>query len=167
MTSIEEKTQGITVPGIARRIRHELNNMKKNGIFCSDEDVTITKYYERDFYIILKNLKDNRLYKFIIPPNYPFTAPRLELNNKPYSYYVKFNSNKFRELFSKYKGDRCFCCETILCADNWGPQLTLNRIMDEVDLFHKECREIADRVIVNVIKRKYLIDDVNILEWLY
>ena len=167
MTTIEEKMQEITAPVIARRIKNELQNMKKNGIFCNYDDVAIIKYDKEYYHIILKNLKDNRLYKFIIPLNYPFESPRLELNQRPYSHYVKFKSDKFRELFIKYKGDRCFCCETILCPDNWGPQLTLNRIFDEVDLIYRECREIVDRVIVNVIKRKYSIDDANILEWLY
>ena len=167
MSTIEEKTQGITVPGIARRIRHELQKMKNIGIFCDDADISITKYFDRDFHIIIKNAKDKRLYKFIIPPNYPFSPPRLELNYKPYSSYLRFQSEKFTKLFYKHKGYKCFCCESVLCPDNWGPEITLSKIMDEVNAFHKECREIADIVFVNVIKRKYLIDDINILEWLY
>jgi ubiquitin-protein ligase len=167
MSTIEEKTQAINISYIARRIKRELLDMKKIGILCHDSDVTITQNYEKKFNVVFKNNKDGRLYKFIISYNYPFSPPKLELNCKPYYSYFKFRSEKFREFFYKCKGQRCFCCETRLCDNNWGPHITLTNIIDEVCLFHKECREIADIVIINVIKRKYLIDDINILEWIY
>jgi ubiquitin-protein ligase len=167
MSIIDERMQVITVPRIARRIIRELQDMKKIGIICDDNSINITNYHEKDFNITFKNIKDNRVYKFTITQNYPFSPPKLELNYKSYSSYLTLQSENFREIFCKLKGQRCLCCETLTCPDNWSPQFTLNEIIDEVDKFHKECREIADIVIVNVIKRKYLIDDVNILEWLY
>jgi hypothetical protein len=167
MSTIEETLKECTIPLIARRIRRELQDMKNKGIFCDDNAITIMKNGEKSFDVILKNLKDNRLYKFTIPANYPFTPPRLELNNKPYSSYFNVRSENFRKLFYKIKGVKCFCCETRLCGDNWGAPVTLLNVIEEVSLFHKDCREIADRVIIDVIKRKYLIDDINILEWLY
>ena len=62
---------------------------------------------------------------------------------------------------------QCFCCESILCSNNWGPQFTMKDIFEEVKQFRDICKEIAHRVIIDVVKRKYLIDDINILEWLY
>ncbi len=167
MSNIEIQSQKITVSGIARRIKRELMDMQKIGIFDDESNVAITKYDKEYFHVIVKNIKDKRLYKFTIPPNYPFTPPKLEINYRPYSYYLRFQSEKFREIFNKYKKRTCFCCESLLCSDNWGPQIKLSNVMDEVDNYYKECKEIADRVIINVIKRKYLIDDINILEWLY
>lgn len=167
MSTIEEQLKQITIPGIARRIKRELEEMKRIQIFIDDDEIIIEKYNKEEFYLLIKNNTDKRLYKFIIPPNYPFKAPRLEINYKPYSHYLRFQSLKFQDLFYKYKGRKCFCCDSILCADNWGPQIKLSNIMDEVDIYHKQCREIVDRVIINVIKRKYLIDDINIVEWLY
>ena len=167
MTTIEEKIQEITIPFICRRIKRELQDIKKAGIFCDDNNVSIINNCETGFDVIFKNNKDNRLYKFIVPYNYPFLPPKLELNNKPYSSYFSFRSDKFKELFYRHKGERCFCCETKLCGTNWGPPVTFIHIIEEINSFHKDCREIADIVIVDVIKRKYLIDDINILEWLY
>jgi hypothetical protein len=167
MSTIEEKARIITFPLVARRIKRELDSIKMLGILKNDDDIDLTKNYAEDFNVTIKNCLDNRLYTFIISPNYPFLAPRLEINNKPYSHYFRFRNNEFQKIFYKIKGERCFCCESLLCENNWVPQITLNKIMYEVDLFHKECREIAYRVIINVIKRKYLIDDINILEWLY
>ncbi len=134
MPTIEEQSQLINISGIARRIKRELQDMKKLGIIIDDTDVTITKYNEPDYYVYIKNNIDGRLYKFIIPPNYPFTAPRLEINYKPYAYYLRFQSSKFQDLFYKYKGRKCFCCDSLLCANNWGPQITLNMVLKEFDL---------------------------------
>lgn len=167
MSNIENQYEKITIPGIARRIKRELMDMQKMGIFTDESEVTITKYDKEYFNVILKNMKDKRLYKFKIPPNYPFLPPKLEINYRPYSYYLRFQSEKFRGSINKYKGRTCFCCDSLLCSNNWGPQIKLSNVMDEVDKYYKECKEIADRVIINVIKRKYLIDDINILEWLY
>ena len=99
MSTIEEKLKEFTIPLIARRIIRELQDMKKKGIFCDDNAITITQNCEKSFNVILKNLKDNRLYKFTIPANYPFTPPRLELNNKPYLSYLKFQSEQFTNIF--------------------------------------------------------------------
>jgi len=166
MSNIQIQSQKNNIPVIARRIKRELIDMLKIGIFTNESDVTIIKNDE-NFHIIFKNIKNNRIYKFIIPLNYPFRPPKLEINYRPYSYYLRFQSEKFREIFNKYKSRTCFCCDSLLCCDNWGPQIKLSNVIDEVDNYYKQCREIADRVIIKVIKRKYLIDNINILEWLY
>jgi len=38
--------------------------------------------------------------------------------------------------------------------------------MNEVSEFHRDCKDISNIIISNVIKRKYLIDDINLIEWL-
>jgi hypothetical protein len=66
-----------------------------------------------------------------------------------------------------YKKIRCFCCKTILCGDNWVPSFTLKNILEETEHFKNICRDISHIIIINVIKRKYLIDDININDWLF
>jgi len=170
MSTIEEKTSIIKTSPIARRIKRELEIMVKSGI-CQDSNISISRNTiyntnEFEYHIILYNDKDNRHYEFIINSYYPFKPPKLILNGKPYSEYFRFTSDNFRHLFNKYKGDKCFCCQTILCSDNWGPQLTLTNIMNEVNEFHNDCKDISNIIISNVIKRKYLVDDINLIEWL-
>jgi hypothetical protein len=67
----------------------------------------------------------------------------------------------------KYTGIQCFCCETILCSNNWGPQFTIKNILDDINKYRDARREVIVRIIVDIIKRKYLIYDTNIIEWLY
>lgn len=166
MKTIEEKIQLIEIPLIAKRIKRELQDMKQHSFFNNDSDVDIIKVLnEKEFYLIIKN--EGRLYKFRIPYNYPFHAPKFFLNNKHYSHYFKFKSSEFRDKFYKNKFKNCFCCQSILCSNNWGPHLNISKIIEEVNTLYNDCRKIIDAVIIDVIKRKYLIDDVNILEWLY
>jgi hypothetical protein len=170
MSTIEEKIQSIDCSLISRRIKRELQEINKKKMIKSYDNISINKIVDgsnKEYHINIKSDIDKRHYKFIIPLNYPFFPPRLKLNNKPYSHYIKFHSAEFNEMYYKYKGNKCFCCESVLCSNNWSPEITIDKIMEEVESFHNECREIADIVIVNVIKRKYLIDDINILEWLY
>ena len=168
MSTIEDKIKVLEISIVARRIKRELQDMKKQGIFNTDNDVDIINYDSigKDFDVIIKD-NNSFVYKFHIPRNYPFNAPKFVLNNKAYSYYFKFQSDTFREKFYKYRTQHCFCCESILCCDNWGPHLNMNNIIYEVKKLYDDCRKIVDTIIVEVIKRKYLIDDVNILEWLY
>jgi ubiquitin-protein ligase len=168
MSTIEDKSKVLEISLVARRIQRELQYMKKQGIFNTDNDVDIINYdtIGKEFDVIIKDTT-NFVYKFHIPRNYPFNSPKLILNSKPYSHYFKFKSDLFREKFYKYRTQDCFCCESILCCNNWGPHLNMNNIINEVKSLHTDCRKIVDTVIVEVIKRKYLIDDVNILEWLY
>jgi hypothetical protein len=67
----------------------------------------------------------------------------------------------------KYTGIQCFCCETILCSNNWGPAFTMNSVINDINKYKDARRQVIIRIIVDVIKRKYLIDDTNIIEWLY
>jgi predicted peptidase len=67
----------------------------------------------------------------------------------------------------KYTGIQCFCCETILCSDNWSPAFTMNHVINDIDKCKDARHQVIIRIIVDVIKRKYLIDDTNIIEWLY
>jgi len=122
-----------------------------------------TTSYLLTIYDYIKNI----YYEFILNPSYPFTPPKLFINNEAYTSYLRLKSIGFADLLYKYKKIRCFCCETILCPDNWGPSITINKILDEFDKYNNYCKEISYRVIINVIKRKYLIDDINLIQWLY
>lgn len=170
MDAFEEKLNIINNSMISKRMKRELNEMKQLHIFNNEHDIHISKLNEgnyTDYCIIIQNNLDKKTYKFILPQNYPFSPPKVFVNNKSYLQYLKLNSDHFRQLLLNHKSIYCFCCKTILCSNNWVPRLKLKMIFDELHYFHSVCLEIAHAVIIDVIKRKYLIDDINILEWLY
>lgn len=159
----------ISNPPVRNRIKNELIKLINIGNI-DPQCISIEKSLDEDKeYCIINivNIQNNKYYKLIITNSYPFVAPKLELQYKPYNYYLTFHSNYFRKMFYKYKGTSCFCCYSKLCHTNWSPSVTFLDIINETVYFHNECREIADRVMVDVIKRKYLIDDIDIITWLY
>ena len=73
----------------------------------------------------------------------------------------------FAKKLVKYTGISCFCCDTILCSKNWAPKYTMVDIIGERERFKNACMEVVHRVVIDVIKRKYLNEDVDIIQWLY
>ena len=93
----------------------------------------------------------------------------MNLNFKPYSYlyYLNSKSQEFKTKLLKYKKIRCLCCHTILCNDNWSPAYTMKHVIDEVEIFKNIFSDISKIVMIDVIKKKYLIKDIDILQWLF
>lgn len=163
---MEQELSIITIDGVRRRIKNEIEKLLKENI-CIEDDIKIDKYNDIGYSIEFKNLKDNKYYKFIISNYYPFNAPKIYINDKYILFYHQIKNLEFNILLKKYTGIECFCCETILCANNWSPIFTFNHILNDINRYKNARHEIIVRIIVDVIKRKYLIDDINIIEWLY
>jgi hypothetical protein len=156
---------------IQNRVKNELLKLI-NTKYCEPQSIyfedNVSVQYPRNYCIINVFCKiNNKNYKFIVSNSFPFTPPKIEIQSKPYSYYLNFYSIKFKDLYFKHRGLPCFCCVTKTCVTNWSPSITFIDIIDETIQYHNECREISHMVIVNVIKRKYLIDDIDIISWLY
>jgi ubiquitin-protein ligase len=171
MDIINQELEIINNNSIRRRLEREFKKLVEDQIIYPDSvkiDVENDKSgYESYYTVNLINVNDNKYYKFNINLNYPFRPPKIEINFKPYSYYLNIKSNDFKYKLLKHKKLRCLCCSTKLCGENWSPAYTMGKIMDEVESFKNICRDISYFVIVDIIKRKYLIDDIHINEWLF
>jgi len=171
METLNEKLECVTQQAIKKRLKREFEDLIKLDI-CNGDNISIelcdnVQYYNTNYKVGFYNIKDSRYYEFIISLNYPFHSPKLNINFKPYSHYHKIESMVFKESLYKRKGIRCFCCETVLCGNNWSPAMSIKTVLNEVIKFHNFCKEITDIVIIKVIKRKFLIEDINLIEWLY
>jgi ubiquitin-protein ligase len=149
---------------LINRIKRELDILVQENI-CNKENIFIVKNNNNDLVIGIKRI--NKYYEFIITKKYPFIPPKLKINNNYLSFNHTMKTNLFRKLLLEHCGIKCFCCETILCSYNWSPGLTMKHIFDDLDKFKTVTHQIILRIIVDVIKRKYLINDVNIIDWLY
>jgi len=169
----KQKLSIITNSSMRKRLIRELIslvNKDDNPIYLMDVNYNDTTNQHLKYFPYSINLYENntgKIYEILLSNTYPFSPPKLNINYKPYSDYFRFSSLTFKEALYKYKNIRCFCCETITCGDNWSPALTIQKLIDEVHKFHGYCKEITHRVIIDVIKRKYLISDINLIEWLY
>jgi ubiquitin-protein ligase len=172
MEIIKENLEIISTKTLKKRLEHELKELILNNVVYPESvTVTINEPHKNEFeykvgFFVVKN---NNYYEFLFGTNHPFRPPKLNLNFRPYSYIYYLNSKSpgFNEKLFKYKKIRCFCCHTKLCSDNWSPAYTMRHIIDEANYFKKICREIAIHITVDVIKRKYLISDINIIQWVY
>jgi ubiquitin-protein ligase len=172
MNYIKEELNVIKHDNIKRRLQREFEPLINLQIIYP-ESVKIDIGYDKSPYNIenysvgFMTILDNKYYKFLINHNYPFSPPKLEINFRPYQYYLNIKSIDFQTNLLKHKKIRCFCCENKLCGINWSPAYTLSRVIEEVELFKNISRDIIYIVIIDVIKRKYLIDDINISQWLF
>lgn len=173
MEHIKNELQIISNSAIKRRLQREFEKLVLNELL-SPESVSVKleetkRSFTTNYIVTFYSSVHNKYFEFIISSDYPFKPPKLNLNFKPYSYlyYLNSKSPEFKDKLMKYKNIRCFCCISKLCNDNWSPGYTIQHVMDEVDAFKNICLDIVKVVIVNVIKRKYLIEDIDIIKWLF
>jgi hypothetical protein len=171
MEIIKQQLDMITSNPIRRRLEREFVNLVSLDLIYP-ETVMVELCENKmshypSFLVSFVKIKGHMYFEFIVNINYPFTPPKLNINFRPYLHYLNFKSSHFKEMLFTYKKIRCFCCKTILCGDNWVPSLTLKNILEETEHFKNICRDISHIIIINVIKRKYLIDDININDWLF
>jgi ubiquitin-protein ligase len=150
---------------VLKRIKREVDLLVTSDI-CIEDEVEINND-NNQYTVSIKNQIYNKNYEFKISNVHPFKPPKLFIDNKLINFHHKNTSESFRNSLIKYTGIECFCCETILCNNNWSPQFTLKDIIYDIYKYRDARHQVAIRIIVDVIKRKYLIDDVNIIEWLY
>lgn len=150
-----------------RRLKSELAKMSvqfPDNIIVELNDETSVKV---SIYEISADAKIQK-YGFIISSNYPFNPPKIFFQNRPYLDFLKMGYDlNIRKIFKQIVGQECFCCHSINCSDNWSPAITLSRIIDEVKRIKGQRRQIINKLLADKIKCRYLIDDINLDEWLF
>jgi len=167
---MESKLSVIELSCIKRRIKRELMMLITDGICEESSIVIIPKAVATatpEYTIGFTHKHDQRYYEFHLSNNYPFIPPRVTINHHPIRIFRTIFSDTFNRKLLKYTGIDCFCCKSILCNNNWCPRFTCKDVLDDIDFYRKSIRQIIHRILVDVIKRKYLIDDIPIIEWLY
>lgn len=105
-------------------------------------------------------------YVFIIENNYPFHPPCILYNNKPYSNLLNLQSNRFGDYSQKLYKKKCLCCTSLICKNNWSPAINLGMIIEDINKNRKYKRNIIYAILIDQIKGKYLIDDIDILTYI-
>ena len=140
-----------------------LNNKYPNNtiVYTNDAEITIT-IFEKD---------GNKIHNFmfIITENdcYPFKSPKIFYNNNTYFKFLMTNNTHITNILKKIKGMDCMCCHSFNCSNNWTPAITIDKIIDEIKMFRNYKRDIIYKIIADKIKRRYLIEDINIDEYLF
>jgi hypothetical protein len=59
------------------------------------------------------------------------------------------------------------CCNSYLCSNNWSPRITIKALIEQLEEFRLHKNNIFLKFVADAIKDKYLIDDINLDEWLF
>jgi hypothetical protein len=154
------------INAIRKRLKKELDAMY-NSFAQIEVEIPEDHKYQVTVYEITAENKMQK-YGFEITPNYPFTAPIVSFQGRPYKEFLRvLNTVTEYNVFKKVTGLSCFCCSSLTCRDNWTPSATLSRLIDEIRRVKKMKRDVVNKLMADKIKLRYLIDDIDFDSWLF
>lgn len=154
----------ITNPVIKKRIGREIIMLEEKHLslfFYIDDKMNLPVLM-----IVDEKFKNNNIYSIIFNNNYPFVSPIVKINFDCYYQFLKLN-NLSLQILKKIHNKDCLCCSSILCSNNWTPTYTINNIIQEIRKNKSYKRDIIYKIMMNRIKDKYLIEDINLDSWLF
>jgi hypothetical protein len=147
---------------LKKRITNELIEFKKDNAYINVEDNE-----GNGFILTIVPDTEDTVYTFYITKDFPFNAPaRVLVNHRNIKSYFRIQSTKTLNELKMYYNITCLCCHSIACNNNWTPVYKLSYFIDEFRKVKKYRRDIINRILVQKIIKKYLLKDINILEWL-
>ena len=163
------------------RVRNELKRLIEGRIvdFVETGD-RLSLYITNGLYtfntIIITQMNNDKMYveflgdgvirhlHFTISRLYPFQPPDIRVNQHSYLSLLHFN-REHRKLLG-FGSNKCLCCESLTCSNNWGPSCTLDTLIKEVYRNMEYKRVLTYQICVDAIKYKYLNPDIPIMEFL-
>jgi ubiquitin-protein ligase len=151
---------------IKKRLKKEIESMYPNHTKIEVEINENGKIEVTVFDILEDKLQK---YGFIITDNYPFTAPKIFFQSRPYIEFLRMTNSQLKSsgIFKMVTNKDCFCCTSINCSENWSPGLTLEKIIAEILQIKKQKRDFVNKLMADKIKLRYLIDDIDLDSWLF
>ena len=159
--NIEEIDEIVCIPMyLKRRIKKEYHCVKDayDNIIIQHNGLHTTR-------VSFKKLKKE--YMFEIEPNYPFTSPKAYINGQPHNEFFRQPSARFTNILRYVSGLDCFCCDSLLCKNNWRPVMTLDKVINQLEEYKTIKYNIVLKLLADKIKEKYLNKDINLDSWLF
>ena len=97
-----------------------------------------------------------------IPREYPFRPPscRLKIDCDYLSQLVKMNGHINN--FNSHSGEneKCFCCKSLTCRNNWGPKKNLVDMLNEIYNMFELINNKVDEILIKKIKTKRIMSKI-------
>ena len=89
-----------------------------------------------------------------IPREYPFRPPMCKLNidNDYLEQIIKINNNIYGFKSHTGKNDKCLCCKSLCCRNNWGPKNNIVDMLHEVHEMFGLINNKVDEILIKKIK---------------
>jgi len=160
-TNVDEINLITFIPNpIKRRIERECQKIRDNY------DEIIVEYTDRGDVLVSFKKTFNK-YIFNIPRDYPFRAPKLNINTIDQHTFFNLKTNRFKTVLKYVSGLDCLCCNSYLCGDNWTPSVTMEHVIKQIEDYKTFKYWIFIKLILDKIKDKYLNRDINLDSWLF
>jgi len=159
-TNTDEIEQIVFIPKrVGKRIKRECQiNHKYDSLFVE---------YTQNADILVGLKRDRNLYIFHIEKNYPFTSPRVKINGLSEDEFFRIPSRRFANILHYITGLSCFCCNSLLCKNNWTPTITLDKVINQLEEYITIKLNIQQKILADKIKEKYLNRDIDLDSWLF
>ena len=123
---------------------------EKHELYSKYNNCELESCYEYNQYNQLKVIINNINFTAKLPSNYPFRAPSLFINDKPYLKMIRFKTKKL-----KNKKIDCLCCKSLTCTNNWSPSKKVNDVIEEFFDNKKIIKKIVSKWFLTEICIKY------------
>lgn len=149
---------------MAKRLKRELN-IVVDSYDILQVDFTI----KGELKIFFQKKKDNffTIICLTFSDCYPFLPPKITINEKSYFDCLRLKSIRFNSVLKYLNGLNCLCCSSFLCRDHWSPAFTINKIFLEIEEFKQIKRNIVRKLLLDKVKEKYLVKDIDLDSWLF
>lgn len=157
----------------SRRMRNEeLKWNKKTSlkghahiVHDSEKREVIVSIYRR----VLRNVI---FFKLTLTSEYPFSPPKAEISvdlnkwkllHEDFFRITEGSIKNWRKKWGKY---HCACCKSLLCADNWGPSLTILDISNELEGQIDEKIEMREKLYLDIVVNNKVEIPEDIIEYI-
>lgn len=152
--------------GLKKRIVNELVDFMKEGAYINAEYKKIMNQSIIIITIVHKNI--DTIFQFHISRDYPFKPPiKFIINYREYIHFLKIETRKTMNELKSFYNINCLCCNNLYCNENnWSPTYKLQHFMNEFNKIKEYRYGIIIRILCKKIVEKYLILDINLIQWL-
>ena len=147
---------------MVRRVKNEMKDWPDGWSFFPDDELVIAVVEDLDdeSFVFTIDLKKG---------TYPFRPPNVLCNNKEiiscYSEMFGVGMEMQNDLM-KLSNKNCWCCDSLLCKNNWNVHNKLVDIVDEFKFFYTIKKRAVERHWAKIISRDCLVEDIPLAEYL-
>ena len=158
---------------LSRRMRNEeLKWNKKISlkghayiVYDSEKGEAIVSIYRR----VLKNVI---FFKLRLTGEYPFSPPKAEISldlkkwKLLHEDFFRITEGSIKNWRKKWGKNHCACCKSLLCRDNWGPNLTILDLSNEFEEHIDEKIEMREKLYLDIVVKYFQELPEDIIEYI-